>query len=906
MKHHKQDGLAKIKSLSDISEYFLQLKPDSPIDYQKITDTLLELSGAKYTAFNIYDDHTPTFRTIAVSGDLKSIQTVFNFLNLDITKKYWTYDQSLGDRIDSQTTTRFKDFLEFVGSILPNPIARTIQTTFGLGEIILVRIIVKNEMIGDFVILMDKETIFDAEEIVEIYSRQVGMVVTNKRTHEELKEVETNFKALFENGPIGVAYHKMIYDEQGKAIDFLYLDANKTYKELTGINPIGLRGTQAFPGLENDPFDWIGMFASVAETGQQQRFQQFLQSNQRWYDCVAYQYKPKHFVAAFFEITEKKAVEKTLEISESLHKEIISNISDGILIIDQDKLVIYQSANCEKIFGWTASDLLGKQYTNFIFKDDVEMIRKQFYSMIIDGVKITTFECRVKDKNGIYRTVEITATNGFDNPSIKGILVTFHDISARKAIENELAESEEKYRLITENVSDVIAILNITQEKTTFVSPSIYQQRGYTIEEALQQTLESSMSLASWEQTKNLIDAHTRYFLEHPKGNHVFRSEIQQYHKEGHLIWIEISARYQFNKNQEIEILIVSRNIDERKKAELERTYFSFHDHLTGIYNRRYFEEELIRLDTERNLPLAIIMGDVNGLKLINDSFGHQSGDELLIRAASVVKKQLRGDEIFARLGGDEFAILLPGTDQKTTQNIIKRINDHTILEKVAHMNLSISFGFDIKENKSQVISDVLKRAEDDMYRTKMHEKRHPRFKTIDVILNALYEKGGYERSHSEHVSLLCEKMAIAMGFNQEETNRLKIAGFVHDIGKIRLAEHILNKTGRFSEEELFEIMKHPEDGWRILNSVVEYRDIAEFVMAHHERYDGTGYPHGLKGEAIPVEARIIAIAEAFDAMISRQGDQESQRIEDTKAELMKVAGTQFDPELVSIFIANL
>ena len=223
--------------------------------------------------------------------------------------------------------------------------------------------------------------------------------------------------------------------------------------------------------------------------------------------------------------------------------------------------------------------------------------------------------------------------------------------------------------------------------------------------------------------------------------------------------------------------------------------------------------------------------------------------------------------------------------------------------EKVANIAISISFGICVKDNPNEPITEVLKKAEDNMYRTKLYESRSSRSTTIDVILNALFEKSHREQMHSARVSLYCEKLALALGYTPEHINQIKTAGLVHDIGKIGIDESILNKVERLDHEEWLSIRKHPEAGWRILNSVNEFSELSEFILTHHEHYDGSGYPRGLKGEAIPIEARIIAIADAYDAMTSKRSYREALSKASAQKELIKFSGTQFDPKLVIVFI---
>ncbi len=160
-----------------------------------------------------------------------------------------------------------------------------------------------------------------------------------KEAEAKLHESELTFRALFEKGPIGVAYHKMIYDDKGNPVDYLFVDANEGYKKLTGVNPKGKRATEAFPGIEKDPFNWIGTFARVARDGEEIRFQQYLEPNNRWYDCAAYQYKPDHFVAAFLEITEQKQTEEALRKSENTFRLIFEKSPMGILQFDARGIV---------------------------------------------------------------------------------------------------------------------------------------------------------------------------------------------------------------------------------------------------------------------------------------------------------------------------------------------------------------------------------------------------------------------------------------------------------------------------------------------------------------------------------------------------------------------------------------
>jgi len=352
-----------------------------------------------------------------------------------------------------------------------------------------------------------------------------------------------------------------------------------------------------------------------------------------------------------------------------------------------------------------------------------------------------------------------------------------------------------------------------------------------------------------------------------------------------------------------VKIVGAIQDITNYKKSEDEILYLSFHDQLTGLYNRRFYEERLATLDTPENLPISIVMGDVNGLKLVNDSFGHAIGDELLRKAAEVMQNGCREKDIVARLGGDEFVIILPNTRADETEKIIRHIKELSRNERAGAIDLSISFGYETKTRMEESIHEIFKGTEDHMYRQKLHESTLMRNKTIHLIINALYEKNHREMMHSQRVSKLCEDIAIRMNFDKDNISQIKIAGLMHDIGKIGIDNKILNKSGRFAKDEWKEMERHSEIGYRILSSVNEFSEIADYVLEHHERWDGTGYPRGLKGNEISLQARIIVFADSYDAMTGYQTYRDALSRKEALDEIRRCAGTQFDPEIAEIFI---
>ncbi len=352
--------------------------------------------------------------------------------------------------------------------------------------------------------------------------------------------------------------------------------------------------------------------------------------------------------------------------------------------------------------------------------------------------------------------------------------------------------------------------------------------------------------------------------------------------------------------------VIVFRDFTEKKQRQEEILYLSYHDQLTGLYNQRFCEEELLRLDTVENLPLSVAMVDVNGLKLTNDAFGHAEGDKLLIRVATVLSQECRETDVVARVGGDEFLILMPKTTSAEAEAQIKRIYHLIAQEEMGSVVVSISVGSGTKTQKQTSVESVISQAEEQMYQRKLTESMSMRSKTIQAIFNTLREKNTKERLHGERVSKTSRELARRLGLREEQVKEAEYAGLMHDIGKIAISDRILNKPGALTDVEYQEIKRHPEIGYQILKSVDTYSPLAVIVLSHHERWDGAGYPQGLKGEDIPLVSRIIAVAGAFEAMTGGRPYRETLSPKAAAEELQRNAGTQFDPEIVRVMLEQV
>lgn len=343
-----------------------------------------------------------------------------------------------------------------------------------------------------------------------------------------------------------------------------------------------------------------------------------------------------------------------------------------------------------------------------------------------------------------------------------------------------------------------------------------------------------------------------------------------------------------------------------RARAEDRIRFISFHDQLTALYNRHYVEAETEKLTAEAALPLAVIMADVNGLKVVNDTYGHNTGDSLLKEAAEIISASCRRGDIVVRWGGDEFVILLPRTSQERAEAVRKRIISRCRATSEQSIPVSMSLGMSVLRQPGVELDRVLQEAEDDMYKSKLAESRSARSAVLNALLRALAEKSHETEIHTRRMQGIAQSIGEKIGLSDAELGRLRLLITLHDIGKINIPEEILKKDGPLSEAEWALMKGHPEMGYRIARSTDEFAHVANDVAAHHERWDGKGYPRGLSREEIPLLARITAVADAYEVMTNGRPYRVAMTSQEARAELQRCAGTQFDPYLVEVFLSTI
>jgi diguanylate cyclase (GGDEF)-like protein/PAS domain S-box-containing protein len=459
--------------------------------------------------------------------------------------------------------------------------------------------------------------------------------------------------------------------------------------------------------------------------------------------------------------------------------------------------------------------------------------------------------------------------------------------------------SEERLRRITNNIQDVIVQLD-RNGIIQYISPSCYKNFGQPSEFYIGKSFYSQMHPDDRPSiSKKIEDAFLGKGLE--LMQYRYGEEYDSY------IWMESLGQVIIcDKHNRDEIVINCRDITERKKTEEKIAYLSYHDTLTGLYNRAYYEEFESRLIQENILPLSIIIGDVNGLKLTNDVFGHYEGDKLLIKTANILRECCRKEDIVVRWGGDEFAILLPGANKEAALEVIRKIHTRCDEASSEPIKISIALGSATKKAALEEMKNIVKEAEEKMYRHKLLESRSAKSNIIASLEETLLERSYETKEHTTRMKEIALMFGKDSGLPENELDELSLLATLHDIGKIAIKDSILGKSGKLTEDEWQEMKKHPEIGYRIAQSTKELCHISDYILGHHERWDGSGYPQGLAGKAIPKLARIISIIDSYDAMTSSRSYKDGISHRDAIEEIESCSGTQFDPELAAAFIQSI
>jgi len=464
--------------------------------------------------------------------------------------------------------------------------------------------------------------------------------------------------------------------------------------------------------------------------------------------------------------------------------------------------------------------------------------------------------------------------------------------------EEKNRELKDKFSKLVENATDWI--WEIDEEGIfTYSNIQVENLTGYTRSEILGKSIYSFMKPQEARKVKTALTDAAKNRI------NLYQLQHEMINKSNHQIFFETSATPILESHDKVVgFRGISRDIIDRVLTNRRFDYMGMRDLLTGLYNRNYFEEEIKRLSHSRNYPIAIIYADVNGLKAVNDAFGHEKGDELLKEAARVLQSSLRSYEVLARIGGDEFAAVLLNIDKAEAENAASRIKNNVELYNRENRGvpLSLAVGVATAESSEQSFEEVLSTADELMYKDKICS----RFKNhrlgyyslpAAIVNDNIFGSDDYPRLLS-----ICKALANNLGLSSRDMETLELLAKFHNLGKSNIPDKVLNKKTSLNDQEQKVIRLHPEKGYRLARTSNKLSAIAELILKHHERWDGKGYPLGLKGNEIPVECRVLAVADAFTAMTAGRPYKKSCSSEEAVQELKKCAGSQFDPRVVETF----
>jgi diguanylate cyclase (GGDEF)-like protein/PAS domain S-box-containing protein len=608
------------------------------------------------------------------------------------------------------------------------------------------------------------------------------------------------------------------------------------------------------------------------------------------------------------DITQRKQTEATV-IQERDRAQTYFEIAAVIFVaFDRDgRVTMINRCGCE-ILGLPKEEVIGERWIEKFVPDS----ERQGVYDLLGNIYLGHVETTDLHENSIItaknerRTIEWRNTILRDmtgEPS--GILSAGVDVTDLRLTMKALQESERSKSVLLSNLPGMAYRCAYDRDWTIyFASSGCFELTGYYPEEIINNKVLSFNEIICPEYREPIWEDSLTHLSEHESNQ--FEYEIMT--ASGERKWvldINQGVPDETGKIVALEGIIV--DITRSKLQFLQIQYLSNHDQLTGLHNRQHYDNAKKNLDQPAKLPLSVVFVDINGLKLVNDAFGYDAGDRMIQTTAALIKANILPNEIVARIGGDEFGLLLPNTDRvgcSERMQALKEAFDHynTLLQDKT-MIINISIGGSTKLRQEDDLSEVVREAEANMARRKLFDQKSHHNAVLSSIMATLFARSFETEEHAKRIGDLCANVGMKLNLSHDDIDRLRLFAYLHDVGKIGISDQILNKPGPLDEEELAVMKTHPEIGYRIAMSSPDFASIADLILTHHERWDGKGYPNHLSGEKIPLLARILAVADAFDAMTEDRVYRKALTPKAAMEEIRKNAGTQFDPKIAELFL---
>ncbi len=651
------------------------------------------------------------------------------------------------------------------------------------------------------------------------------------------------------------------------------------------------------------------------------------------------------------DISERKKTEDALRESEKKYKELVEQEKDAIFAIDANG--IFTSINSAVTsWGYMPEEIVGKHYSMFLPPDLFEKLVAELSDPLRDAGEIVAEAIGI-DKEGNRRPIEFSAILITKDHKFDGVRGIVRDIAERKRAEEALKQRNRELATlnkIAEAVSHPLGLnkvlrtaLDSVLETMSFTGGSIWLVDSESSELRLVASKGARDMLTAGAAISKTIETGEATSTAYGGKTRAGRSKKApaQNDDEGKSI-VSVPLK---SKGETLGVLGVigdmsAFSLDDMRLLEtvgdqiavavenaqlLDRlNELSITDELTGLFNRRHFYKVL---ESEMNRTrrygrcISLAMIDLDWFKKYNDKFGHASGDIVLADFAKALKEGLRRTDTAFRYGGDEFIVILPATNAERAKEVIERISKKWLKRLAAKLPLAdIMLGFSagiaqFPEN-AETVDGLVFLSDTALYYAKRGGGQRVMLisdlgtSSLDVLsastLDQVYAlaatvdtKDPYTYGHSKRVAAIAESLGKAIGLSSNDLSDLTAAAFLHDIGKVGIADIILTKPGKPKKSEWAAIKKHCAEGAKIVQHVKELAPLAPVILHHHEWYDGTGYPDGLKGEEIPLHARIISVADAYDTMTTQRPYHEGVSPQKALEELERCSGTQFDPQLI-------
>lgn len=595
-------------------------------------------------------------------------------------------------------------------------------------------------------------------------------------------------------------------------------------------------------------------------------------------------------------------------MNSSLLELLLDNMPYAVWLIGLDNRFIFVNEYYSNMLNLKKEDVLGKSLMD-IYPKEVAKEYIENYNLVIKEGKprlFSGYEDGLGYPEGAFLECYLAPIK--EEGEITCFLGILQDQSERKKYEEELIKQKDLLNVIVDSIPDGIYHKDNEGKylkcNDALVKEYYKRNKGEVIGKNLKNISQKNIkgnSIFKDEKILNDFMDEDNYVIENKKK---IREKIKV-KLDKKVKYIESIKVPVIDKDGEVTGIVgVVRDVTENAILENRLKKMSYRDKLTGLYNRAYFDEKLKELNSEEFLPLSFIMGDLNGLKVINDALGHLEGDKILKEISKVIKHSCRKGDLIFRWGGDEFCILLPKTTEREAELVCKRIRKHCKTNNKTALPLSIALGVSSKNEMKKSIDEILVEAEDKVYREKLIEESKIKKNIINILNRELFLKHEDIKEHIFRVEKYAMKLGEKLGLSKNDLEKLQLLAKLHDIGKVGISEDILRRPGKLTKEEYEIIQTHSEKGYRIALFNPDYEIIAHCILAHHERYDGLGYPLGLKGEKIPLLSRIISVVDSYDAMTNKRIYKKRLTEKEARLEIEKNSGTQFDPKVVEAFLS--